>query len=298
MNSRPLNFIGIGAMRCATTWLSRCIEYHPELFIPTGIKEIHYFDKFIKEKPHGAKKRWNYEKGNKWYENHFSQAKEHQLIGEYTPNYFSDEKAASLIHENYPDAKLILSLRNPVERLISHWRYVSRNHAGIPDDLAAALASHNEEHYFLELGLYGKYLQEYLRYFPMEQILILFYDDIQLNPDDSCKALYSFLGVDDSFIPPILSQNINSSQDVKIKSLLKSMRWIKQNIKKTGLLRRMIESLGGVRVGRWINKQNRAISTESKQNISPDTLSYLRQFYHDDLELLEGLTGKNLAEWK
>lgn len=285
-------------MRCATTWISRCIEHHPDLFIPAGQKELHFFDKFKQVKPAGELKRWNYEKGVDWYLSQFGQADDNQLIGEYTPNYFSDVESAELIHKHYPEVKLILSLRNPVDRLLSHYKYVKLNHKGIPLDPGAAIKEQNAEFQFLELGLYGKFLQGYLKHFSPDQILILLFDDIESNPHKMCKKLYSFLGVADSYIPPMISRKINSSNQVKSTSLLRVMRFIKQNIKKAIWFRGLIEFIGGVKVGRWINRHNKTENYAPNQKIDPETAAYLKDYYKDDILLLESLIGRDLSPWK
>ena len=61
------NFIGIGAMKCATTWISECLRYHPEIYMSSP-KEIHFFSAY-------------YDKGLDWYLNHFQESKAYKAIG-------------------------------------------------------------------------------------------------------------------------------------------------------------------------------------------------------------------------
>ncbi len=285
-------------MRCATTWISRCIEHHPALFIPAGVKEIHFFDKIRISPGNSERRRLNYEKGLSWYLSFFKDALPNQLMGEYTPNYFNDAETAGLIAKHFPQAKLILSLRNPIARIRSHHQYVCMNHENIPADLGQVIQDRNEEFLFLENGLYGKNLQEYLNYFPLEQILILFHNDIQSNPVQACQKLYSFLGVDDSYLPPTVLQKINTSRAVKSRVILRSMRFAKQSIKKLNWIRRAADFLGGVTLARWINRLNAGNNRITNSEISPEMLTYLNQYYREDIELLESLTGEDLTKWK
>lgn len=75
---RP-TFIGIGAMKCATTWVSECLRYHPEVFMSSP-KEIHYFS-------------YNYNKNLDWYLEHFKKAKGYKVRGEFSVSYLPDHEA-------------------------------------------------------------------------------------------------------------------------------------------------------------------------------------------------------------
>lgn len=298
MHTPQIDFLGIGAMRCATTWISRCLEDHPDLFIPPGLKEVHFFDKFRMNHQDKVKQRWNYEKGLNWYLDLFNDAQEDQLVGEYTPSYLTDPEAAGLIHQHFPETKLILSLRDPIARLKSHHQYVRRNHPNIPDDLDEAIQTCNDTYHFLENGLYGKYLETYLQYFAPEQILILFFEDIHTKPKQVCQQLYTFLGVDSSYLPTVVTQRVNSSSEVKNRSVLRTMRFIKQTIKKSSWVRRNVESLGGVRFGRWINRLNQSQNSKATEHMKPDSRAKLQQYYTQDIERLESLTNRDLSKWK
>ena len=295
---RPVDFIGIGAMRCATTWISRCIEEHPQLFIPAGHKEIHFFDRIRTSAQSLQRERLNYAKGLSWYQQFFEAADPGQRMGEYTPNYFSDDEAPRLIHKHFPQVKLILSLRDPIARLRSHHRYVLRNHDDVPATLEEAFRVKNEEYQFLELGKYGEHFQKYLNYFQKDQIHLIRYEDIRERPEEVCRKLYTFLDVDNTFIPLTLTKRVNTSNKTKSQSLLHTMRFVKQSIKKANWARKTVDRLGGVRIGRWINQQNQSQDKMSSSRLDPETISYLKKYYFEDIRLLEKLTGEDLTDWK
>ncbi len=292
------DFIGIGAMRSATTWLARCIESHSQLYIPIGLKEIHFFDEFKKQISHGEKRRWNYEKGLEWYENYFHSAKRNQKVGEYTPNYLSDEQSPALIAKHYPEVKLIVSLRDPIDRAYSHYQFVKRNHENIPESFSVAIEKLNDVFQFLELGLYGKYLNRYFDHFPKHQILILFYENIESTPEKTCKSLYSFLRVDDSYRPAIIRERINISDSVKSEQIYSLLRGLKKTVKKRSLLRKSVSIVGGFKLGRWITKRN--IDSEKKGGnvIGDTTREFLKTYYLDDIKHLENLIDIDLTSWK
>ena len=77
------NFLVIGAQRCATSWLYFCLKEHPDIHLP-HIKEIDYFSHY-------------YDRGPEWYADSFRAWRGQPAVGEVSPNYLFDEKAAGRI---------------------------------------------------------------------------------------------------------------------------------------------------------------------------------------------------------
>ena len=101
-------FLVIGAPRSGTTWIARNLREHPEICLSKK-KELHFFDRDE-----------NYERGIAYYESFFTRCSEQQhAIGEATPDYIHVPVAAKRIKEHLPHAKLIVSLRNPRDRVYS-----------------------------------------------------------------------------------------------------------------------------------------------------------------------------------
>jgi hypothetical protein len=196
---RP-DFLIIGAQKSGTSWLAHNLARHPTIFLPDS--EIHFFDKADL-----------FAKGPAWYESHFEDASPGHLVGEKTPDYLwttSDgaerHHAGSheRIHDLYPEAKLIVTLRNPVERAISALNHLIRTGRVSPfhhaDDL---LVGHKHalvaNHGVLEKGLYFRQLKAYLDRFDRRQLLVLlFEDDIVQQPRAALRRLFEFLEVDPS----------------------------------------------------------------------------------------------------
>jgi hypothetical protein len=103
------HWIGIGCVKCGTSWTWRELKKHPQLFAPDS-KEIHFFNS-------GSTK------SMKWYSQWFKGVKPNQLIGEFTPDYFNHYEAMHRIKEYVPNAKLIVCFRHPVERAFSNWKH-------------------------------------------------------------------------------------------------------------------------------------------------------------------------------
>lgn len=102
------HFIIVGAQRCGTTSLFYYLSQHPELLLSSK-KEIHYFDR-------------HYQRGSRWYESFFPKTLGHKKTGEASPNYLLSRHAARRIARDLPEARLIVLLRNPIDRAYSHFQ--------------------------------------------------------------------------------------------------------------------------------------------------------------------------------
>src|SRR3989338_8844309 len=104
--ARPItkiDFIGVGAMRCGTTWIWQCLIEHPRICsIPK--KEVNFF------------REESYEDRLDEYLAKFSHCPTDSLKGEFTPSYINRLDCAERIKRFFPDVKIIICLRNPIDR--------------------------------------------------------------------------------------------------------------------------------------------------------------------------------------
>ena len=202
-----INFIGIGAQKCATSWVYACLYEHPEVCIP--VKEIHFFS------------RDRFQKGKEWYEKHFTSCKKGLINGEFSTSYLYSPEAPKRIHSFYPNSKLIVVLREPAARAYS--QYTNAIKAGeISKDILFNDYLRNEQS-CIEQGLYTTQIERYLSIFSSKQILILFFEDIEDNALNFIQKIYTHIGVDSTFIPPSLTKKINTARIPKNTTLDKIM---------------------------------------------------------------------------
>ena len=199
-------FLGIGAQKSGTTWLYENLKKHPQLYLPKT-KEIHFFD-------------WHFYKSINWYCQHFKNAKISQVKGEVTPCYsiLSDEKIR-FIHELNPKLKIILLLRNPIERawsqavmnlvkkkntktnfpiidLISIIQLAKRKRKKDIDLIKnEEFIDHFNHSRSIERGNYLKIVSKWGKYFPSDQIFIGDYNQLKNSPQDLLNEVFNFLEV-------------------------------------------------------------------------------------------------------
>lgn len=196
------SFIIIGEARCGTTSLFNYICQNSKVIQPHK-KEIHFFD-------------YKFDKKKSWYKSFFPFVKEGKITGEATPYYFSHPKAASRLKEMYPDIKLILLLRNPIDRAISSFykqrdlkieniesieEAIDLEQERIKNSMDNMLKNNdydfNHKNYaYVNRGLYYDNLKRWQSLFDKDQMLIFEFDELYGNIEVSYDRVISFLGLD------------------------------------------------------------------------------------------------------
>ncbi|MEO6871503.1 MAG: sulfotransferase domain-containing protein [Chthoniobacterales bacterium] len=196
-----IDFVGIGAPKCGTTWISAQLAAHPQIgFAPN--KEVYYFADTILRRLAG-KGLHCFARGESWYHEQFPPAiGEITCRGEFCPAYLYSEEAPARIAAYRPDIKLLLCLRPPVEMIYS-WYWYNRNAviASLPETFAGMM----ENPFLRDLGCYARHLQPFLDRFPAENILVIQFDAIRHAPDAVRRSLYEFLSVAPDFQPQLES---------------------------------------------------------------------------------------------
>ncbi|MGH7797292.1 MAG: sulfotransferase domain-containing protein [Candidatus Binatia bacterium] len=202
------NFLFIGGNRCGTTTLYRHLCDHP-CVAPSVRSEVLFFD-------------LKFAKGLGWYKTHFptviykhwTQLRTRRfLTGEGTTYYMFHPRAPQRIRETLPEVKLIILLRNPVDRAYSQYHQkirrgretlsfedaVEAEPRRLEGELEKMLADanyisvHHRDHSYLARGVYISQLSHWMTLFPKEQMLILRSEDLRVRPADLFKQALRFL---------------------------------------------------------------------------------------------------------
>jgi sulfotransferase family protein len=207
---RPPDFVGVGAQRAGTTWWYAAIQAHPQVHRVLGApKERHFFDRFHEERFSGESVRS--------YHRLFARPPG-AVSGEWTPRYMYDHWAPRLLERAAPDAKLLVLLRDPVDRYRSA---ASSREMRKRRSIRAANQA-------FERGLYFVQLSRLLDHFDRERILVLQYERCRDDPEAELRKTYEFLGLTDTdHVPSPLYRRINATRAEKVTldaELLASLR--------------------------------------------------------------------------
>jgi hypothetical protein len=195
-NDRTVNFIICGTQKGGTSALDAYLREHPEICMADR-KEVHFFDNevfFRDNRPDYSK-----------YHSCFSPAASHRVVGEATPIYMYWWDAPRRIWQYNPDMKLIVVLRNPVDRAYSHWNMeCSRNAESLPFRAAIrneqercreALPYQHRVYSYVDRGFYLEQLRRLWAYFPKDQVLVLTNEYLKNRPYEALRDVCRFLGV-------------------------------------------------------------------------------------------------------
>ena len=219
-----------------------------------------------------------------------------RVRGEISPSYFCEPAVPARVARYMPDAKILLSLRDPVERALSNHRHEVREGHFTGEDLSFEAGLQNNPMY-IEQGLYATHLRNWLRHFPRERILVVLMEDVQSKPRAVCKQVYTFLGVDPEFVPSGLVERYNRSFANRSAALarlkdavygltrLPGMSWLWQAAAGTGL-----------------RSAYRGINNVPSNYVIPRpharTLAQLRQRFEPEVRELENMIGRSLQTWR
>lgn len=277
---RP-TFVGIGAQKCASTWLHRILAAHPDVVVP-HVKEVDFFS-------------YRYDHGYQWYERCFAAGRrQSRARGEISPSYFSEPAVPERVASYLPQARILLSLRDPVERALSNHRHEVRV-GHLSGDLSFETGLRNNPMY-VEQGRYATHLRNWLRHFDRNSILVVLMEDIEAAPQTVCASVFRFLGIDERFVPPGLPNRYNPSFATRWSPLttvkdtvygatrLPGLRWL-WDIAARGGLRSLYRDVNVVPSGAVIPPPQ------------PETLQQLRAVFAPEVRELETMLGRSLAPW-
>ncbi len=208
-----LTFLGIGAQKSGTTWLHRMLCRHPDIFMPEK-KELHFWD--TEELTH---------RSILAYGSHFSSSAA-IARGEITPAYGPLERETiSLVHDYFPDVRLLFIMRNPIERAWSHAKmhvlqYMKK---GFTVDGHLVDMETMPDHWFIDhfhsakstrRGDYETCIRNWLSFYPDHALRIMFYDDIERSPRALLSGCCTHLGIDSAFYDTFDERELRSRYKV------------------------------------------------------------------------------------
>jgi Sulfotransferase domain len=190
-----LNFIVPGAQKSGTTALHHFLNKHPQIALPDR-QELHFFDD---EDFFSGPVDYN------GLHRHFRLGRCHVLAGEVTPSYLYWKPAMERIHAYNPQIKLVILLRNPVDRAFAHWnmqRFKKREPLDFldavkeePKRLAGPLSIKSRRFAYLVRGFYSSQLERVFEFFPRAQVKIIKFEDFRDHKQDTLDSVFDFLGV-------------------------------------------------------------------------------------------------------
>jgi Sulfotransferase domain len=281
------SFFVIGAAKAGTTSLHSYLAQHPEVQM-SATKEPRFFAGPANGIPYPPDRVWSREE----YERLFDPAVE--VRGEASTDYAAHPRrqgAPERIKALVPEAKFVYLVRDPIERTVSHFQMgvALMGERRTLKQALGDLSDHRSQ--YIASSLYGSQLENYLRHFPQERILVL--DQARLRSDRraAMARIFAFLGVEESFEVPSLEQELLSKREWRTYSpryvgfvdrwLAPPLRWVPRGLKRS--LRRSVE--------------RRLWPPLEQPRIDAELRARLEALYAPQADRLRALTGEELAGW-
>ena len=277
-----LSFIGIGAQKCASSWLYDILADHPEAALSEK-KELDFFS-------------YRYEQGYGWYERQFPVKPGAKAIGEISPSYFNEASVPERARLYSPDLRILLSLRDPVERALSQHRHLIRIGmvAGPDYRFETALADNPS---YIDQGRYATHLSRWLACFPENQVLVVLMEDIRKSPEATARKVYEFLGIDTEHRSIALHEKSNPSYVARSRAADAAIRGLRKSVRQLGL-GRIWQAMGDSGLRSLYRGMNRKSSDAAVPPVPPETIQKLREVFCDEIKTLEPLLGRSLESWR
>ncbi len=277
------NLIIIGAAKAGTTSLQRYLSLHPEIYM-SKVKELNFFAY------EGDRTR-----SIDWYKSNFPEPR--PILGEASPVYARYPRVKGIpekMRATLGKPKLIYMLRDPIERILSH--YVEAVDGGWETvDFSTRfnrLLEAGEQ--YVQCSMYYMQLEQYLNVFPPENILVVFSERLKANGQDTLKEIFRFLNVDENFWTPEFAERLNTASKKK-----RPAKWF-NSIAPKWLRQEMLQPK---RIPWKINRLLRQISlvgssASEKPLLDADQDRKLQEMLMDDVRRLREWLGDPIPEWR
>ncbi|MGB3511941.1 MAG: sulfotransferase [Microcoleaceae cyanobacterium] len=213
------NFLILGAAKSGTSSLWSYLKQHPQVFMSKPKEPNFFVFEGAKLPPYSGPRddktlmRKLYQDTITDFDSYqalFQDVKQAKAIGEASVRYLYFPQAAENIKKYLSEAKMIIMLRNPVDRLYSHY-VMNVRHLLEPLSIAEAIAAEDErisknwgwDWHYTRVSSYYIQVKRYFDLFSPEQIMVLIYEDFRQDTIGVMQELYRFIGVDDEFVPDI-----------------------------------------------------------------------------------------------
>ena len=270
------NFLFIGPAKSASTWIFEVLKSHPQIYVPP-CKDIYFFDKY-------------YAKGLDWYSEYFMADPEQTVVGELSHDYLFSTEACERIDRDLPKVKLILCLRNPIDRLYSDYLF-TRKHGLVSGNVFDALKTHPD---IWSQSCYYQPVKMYVDRFGRDRVLILDFQEIKERPEKVVEDLYKFLNVDSSYKPPASSEVILPASYPRSRALALISKKLAQKIRDLGFA----NLLGRIKHSPLVNALLYMPYTETNYpRLSLEDRRHLYGLLREDILSLEKFLGVRYESW-
>lgn len=284
MLGRKPDFLIIGAMKCGTTSLHHYLGMHPSVFTTKG-KEIHFFNND------------NYDDSKiAQYYAHF--ASEAKVVGASPQSYTKQhilgmDGAAERLVRYCPKVKLIYLIRNPIDRIESHFYEAQVNGYAPSKGLNECIESEAEENHYILTSQYYYQISKFLDFFSKDQIKIVFSESLKTSRLETLNSIFEFLGVDQvedaSLFDFVSNDSSHKSRNTRL------VKW--SNTRFGKLLKSSLPKSSLQWLKRRVATREPVLNMGAREKLTDVNRTLVLNILEQDLARLSDLTGSDLSQW-
>ncbi len=218
---QDIDFLIIGAAKCATTWLQLSLSQSPDVFMPGP--ELHFFSR-------------EYDRGIDWYLEQFEASNKVRFVGEKSNSYLTHPEAAKRIALHCPNSRLIVQLRDPVARAYSDYCMLFRRGEVTRDIHYYLDPSRAAGQRFLNDGRYAHHLSRFYDLISADRILLLAFESVETAPHELIEQVATHIGLTDDLGSPVEDRVKDKTKPVVpplLRAALKPLRPILDPVRDT-----------------------------------------------------------------
>jgi len=286
------NFFIVGAVKCGTTSLYKHLKSHPHVFLP-DVKEPGYFAEVLKPVPKELVA-LHCPGDLVGYQRLFEGALDYSAIGDASPSYLVDEGASRRIYEASPKARIIVMLRDPVERAYSHYLLKVQEGVERRPFLEALQKEYSRKQkgwwtsqWYVEMGMYSAQVRRYLELFGREQVAVFLFDDLKRDPEGLFSHVARHIGVDPNLVEKIEVQKVHNPYKVPRSRTFFRLASLLSPRVRHALLPASV---------RWRLYNSKLLFNMEKPPQGDDSKLFLQAIYEPEVSKLEELLGRKMPE--
>lgn len=288
----------IGAVKAGSSSVYGYLGQHPDIYVSPQ-KETKFFQW------DGEAHRFSTKLDQEIYNNsiktfddymgQFKGANGELAIGEATPSYLYNNKVAARAYRRFPDAKILVVLRHPVDRAFSHFLHTKRLGyepltflGALAEEQYRITANWGPSWHYASQGYYYEQLKRFMEFFGKERMNIYLFDDLKSDPVGFTQNMYRFVGVDPCFEPD--TKKIHNSGEMPKNKFMHDLA-NKPNLPKTIIKSMLPKNVRGT-LNNFIRNKN-----SHKPKLDSDIRRELSANYQQDIRKTEDLIGIDMSRW-
>jgi hypothetical protein len=267
------DFRSIGTSKAGSTWLFNTLAIHPQVHLASS-KGLYFFDQ-------------HYDRGVDWYLDQFRGAGDARAMGEISHSYLSSPGAEQRIAQVNPTMRLLVCLREPVDRAFSDYLDLVKN-GQFDGSFEAALERYPR---LVDRGRYASHLHRYSSVFPASQMSVQLFDDLRSDPQSYADATFDFLEVDRLQLPAAALKRRQPAGTARSRGLASAAKHVSAVARQVGLRKLRSRVKRSVVIRQLLYRPY----ADDRPELDPVVAEELRRVFAPEVEALAPLLGSSLA---